>query len=56
MEKVVYTVEDVKRLLGIGDTVARREIRSGNIPAKKIGGRYLIPKELFDNWLKEQTA
>ena len=56
MEKQVYTVGEVKEMLGVGWSVVYRELRLGNIPNKKIGGKYRIPKVLFDNWLTEQTA
>ena len=55
MEKAVYTVKEVAEMLNLGSTVVYRELKAGNIPSKKIGGKYRIPKALFDNWL-EQTA
>ena len=47
----VYTVKEVSRYLRIslGGTYAL--IRSGEIPAKKLGGRWVIPKRRFAAWL-----
>jgi excisionase family DNA binding protein len=47
----VYTVKEVSQYLRIslGGTYAL--IRSGEIPAKKLGGRWVIPKRRFTAWL-----
>jgi excisionase family DNA binding protein len=47
----VYTVKEVSQHLRIslGGTYAL--IRSGEIPAKKLGGRWVIPKRRFAAWL-----
>jgi excisionase family DNA binding protein len=50
-ESSVYTVKEVSRCLrlSLGGTYAL--IRSGKIPAKKLGGRWVIPKRRFAAWL-----
>ncbi|MBM2616866.1 helix-turn-helix domain-containing protein [Actinoplanes sp. LDG1-06] len=47
----VYTVKEVSQILRIslGGTYAL--IRIGEIPAKKLGGRWVIPKRRFAEWL-----
>ena len=47
----VYTVDEVAHLLSLslGSTYAL--IRSGDIPALKLGGRWVIPKRRFHTWL-----
>jgi excisionase family DNA binding protein len=47
----VYTVKEVSQYLrlSLGGTYAL--IRSGEIPAKKLGGRWVIPKRRFTAWL-----
>lgn len=47
----VYTVKEVSRYLrlSLGGTYAL--IRTGEIPAKKLGGRWVIPKRRFSTWL-----
>ena len=52
----VYTVAETASLLtlSLGSTYAL--IREGAIPAKKIGGRWIIPKERFHQWLNALTG
>ena len=50
-EGSVYTVKEVSQYLrlSLGGTYAL--IRSGEIPARKLGGRWVIPKRRFAAWL-----
>jgi excisionase family DNA binding protein len=52
-ESAVYTVKEVAGLLrlSLGSTYAL--IREGEIPAKKMGARWVIPKRRFHAWLDE---
>ena len=54
-EHGVYTVKEVSRYLrlSLGGTYAL--IRTGEIPAKKLGGRWVIPKRRFAAWLDSCT-
>jgi excisionase family DNA binding protein len=49
--RAVYTVREVAELLSLslGSTYAL--IRSGEIPALKLGGRWVVPKKRFHAWL-----
>ncbi|MGC4903116.1 helix-turn-helix domain-containing protein [Micromonospora echinospora] len=51
--RVVYSVREVARLLSLslGSTYAL--VREGQIPARKLGGRWVIPKKRFHDWLNE---
>lgn len=51
MEPLTYTVAQVAKLLGIslGSTYAL--VRDGTIPATRLGGRWVIPRARFHNWL-----
>jgi excisionase family DNA binding protein len=40
-----YTVAEAARVLGVSLAVAYRHVRAGDIPAIKLGGRYLIPRD-----------
>jgi len=53
--RAVYTVHEVADLLSLslGGTYAL--LRSGAIPARKLGGRWVIPKERFHKWLNSTT-
>jgi excisionase family DNA binding protein len=52
-ESAVYTVKEVAALLrlSLGSTYAL--VREGEIPAKKMGGRWVVPKRRFHAWLDE---
>lgn len=52
----VYTVRQVATLLGINLGVTYELIRHGEIPAKRLGRRWVIPRRLFHAWLNETTA
>lgn len=47
----VYTVVEVAKLLKLSRGSAYESVRSGEIPAMKIGHRWLIPKRRFHAWL-----
>lgn len=53
--RAVYSVREVARLLSLslGSTYAL--VREGEIPARKLGGRWVIPKKRFHVWLDECT-
>jgi excisionase family DNA binding protein len=53
--RAVYTVREVADLLSLslGSTYAL--LRSGAIPARKLGGRWVIPKQRFHTWLNSAT-
>ena len=48
---MVYTVEEVQKLLNIGRKQAYELVNSGKFPAKKLARKILIPKKTFDEWL-----
>ncbi|HET8659374.1 MAG TPA: helix-turn-helix domain-containing protein [Micromonosporaceae bacterium] len=49
--RAVYTVKEVayQLSLSLGSTYAL--IRSGDIPARKMGGRWVVPRRRFEEWL-----
>ncbi len=49
--RLTYTVDEVAALLGIARCVAYQYVRSGVIPAERIGRRWLIPRRRFHAWL-----
>jgi excisionase family DNA binding protein len=54
----VYTVAQVALLLDLSLGSTYTLIRAGEIPAKKMGARWVIPKRRFHLWLDtdDQTA
>lgn len=55
-EKIVLSVEEVARLLGISRFLAYECARRGTIPTIRLGRRLLIPREAFMAWLRGQNA
>jgi excisionase family DNA binding protein len=49
----VYTVAQVAELLGLSTTSTYGLVREGAIPARKLGGRWVIPRQRFHDWLNE---
>ncbi|MGH3503667.1 MAG: helix-turn-helix domain-containing protein [Nocardioidaceae bacterium] len=49
----VYSVAEVSRLLSISLGSAYALVRSGEIPARKIGARWVVPKARFHAWLDD---
>jgi excisionase family DNA binding protein len=47
----VYTVAEVAHMLSLSRGSTYNLIRSGDIPALKLGGRWVIPKRRFHTWL-----
>lgn len=54
-ESLTYTVDQVAALLGIARGVAYESVRNGEIPATRVGRRWLIPRKRFHAWLDGET-
>jgi excisionase family DNA binding protein len=50
-DRLVYTVQEVADMLGLALGGTYTLIREGTIPALKMGGRWVVPKARFHNWL-----
>jgi excisionase family DNA binding protein len=51
--RIAYNPLDVARLLGISRDKVYDLIRSGDLPSKRIGRKYVIPAALFEAWLQQ---
>ncbi len=51
VELLTYSVDQVAVLLGIARGVAYESVRNGEIPATRVGRRWLIPRKRFHAWL-----
>jgi excisionase family DNA binding protein len=49
----VYTVAEVATMLSLSLGSTYQLVRAGQIPAKKMGGRWVIPKRRFHAWLDD---
>ena len=52
-ERLIYTVEEAGKLLGIGRSAAYEAARSGELPVIRIGRRWLVSKQALDRMLSE---
>lgn len=52
-EKATLTVEEAATLLGIGRQLAYAKVKTGEIPAIKIGRRFLVPRAALERLLTE---
>jgi excisionase family DNA binding protein len=50
-----YTVRDVQKLLGVGRNNAYNLVRQKGFPAIYVGNRIVIPSDLFQKWVAEQS-
>lgn len=50
-----YTPTDIATLLRIRVSTAYELIKSGDLPALRIGKNYKVPKVAFDKWLSDKT-
>ena len=50
-DRLVYTVQEVAALLGLGLSGTYTLVRKGTIPAIKVGARWVVPKQRFHAWL-----
>lgn len=50
-ETLTYTVDQAAALLGIARGVAYEAVRTGEIPATRVGRRWLVPRRRFHAWL-----
>lgn len=52
-EKLTLTVDEAAKILGIGRQLAYDRVKTGEIPAIKIGRRLLVPKKALEKLLGE---
>jgi len=50
-ERATYSIPEAAQIIGIGLSLCRELIKKGEIPAKTLGRRVVIPKKALDNWL-----
>ena len=53
---ITYTVAEVADMLRLNLGGTYRMIRSGDIPSRKLGGRWVIPRRAFHEWINNQTV
>jgi len=51
-ERVTFTVEETAKLLGIGRQLAYDRVRTGQIPAIRLGRRLVVPRRALERLLE----
>ncbi len=51
-EALVYSPEEVSKLLGLSLSSVYDRLAERKIPAFRLGRKYFIPKERFNKWLE----
>lgn len=52
-DKLTLTVEEAAKVLGIGRNLCYERVKTGEIPAIRIGRRLLIPRRALEKLLEE---
>jgi len=51
-KRETYTPDELAEILGLGRTLVYANLKSGKIPAIRIGNRFVIPRSGIAEWLK----
>ncbi|WP_426561393.1 helix-turn-helix domain-containing protein [Angustibacter sp. McL0619] len=54
--RATYTVSEVATLLGMSRANTYVLLKSGEIPARRLGSRWIIPRHRFHQWLDTDPA
>lgn len=52
-QRIAYSPMDVARMLGVSRDKVYELIRSGDLPSKRIGRKYVIPAVPLGAWLQQ---
>ncbi len=52
-DRQTLTIEKAARRIGIGRSLAYEMARRGEIPARRLGRRFLVPVAALEAWLSE---
>jgi len=55
-DKLTLSVEETAKLLGIGRNLCYERVKTGDIPAIKIGRRLLVPRRALEKLLEEPKS
>ncbi|HEU5430482.1 MAG TPA: helix-turn-helix domain-containing protein [Thermomicrobiales bacterium] len=54
--KLAYSIKEAAQALGIHTDLAYRMAQSGELPAVKLGARWLVPIAALEQWLVERAG
>ena len=50
-QDVVYTIQEVARILKVSEQVVRQLVTSGELESKRVGRQYRVTRESLDKYL-----
>ena len=53
---VMYNIDDIQRIFGIGRTRAYQLVSLSGFPALRLNKKVLIPKEKLDEWIRKNCG
>ncbi len=56
MKRATYSVEEAGARLGLGRSAAYAAVKRGDIPALRIGGKWIVPHVLLEQLLRGELA
>ena len=51
LERLAFSIEEVANALGVSVRHAYSMARTGELPARRLGHRWIVPRAAFDEWL-----
>ena len=48
-----FSIPELARKLGTCQKTLRQALRRGQVPSRRLGIRYLLPRPLIENWLSQ---
>jgi len=51
-ERATYSIPEAAQIIGIGISLCRKLVKRGEIPAKVLGRRVVIPRKALEKWLE----
>ncbi|NLN84455.1 MAG: helix-turn-helix domain-containing protein [Firmicutes bacterium] len=54
--KLALSIPQAADALGLSETFTRQLVYSGELPAVKVGRRWIVPVNALDRWLAERTG
>ena len=55
MDKIVYSISEVAKLLDISRSYAYQMVRDETLPVSTLGRRKVVPKIQLEEWIQKNT-
>ena len=55
MDKIVYSISEVSKLLGVSWSYAYQMVKEKTLPVLELGRRKVVPKIQLEEWIQKNT-